>query len=87
MTLLAQHPPNAPEPTGYDRAHLKTYLRLVDADRDGADWEEAARLVFGAGAARGRRDLREQHRAHLARARWLVNGGYLRLARARQGTD
>jgi hypothetical protein len=30
--------------TLYDEEHLITYLRLLDADADGADWQEAARI-------------------------------------------
>jgi hypothetical protein len=32
--------------TGYDMDHLVTYLRLLDADADGADWREVARIVL-----------------------------------------
>jgi predicted GNAT family N-acyltransferase len=32
--------------TGYDQEHLVTYLRLLDADADGADWREVAKLVL-----------------------------------------
>ncbi len=31
--------------TGYDEQHLATYLRLLDADADGADWQEVSRIV------------------------------------------
>jgi hypothetical protein len=30
----------------YDEQHLITYLRLLDAERDGADWKEVARIVL-----------------------------------------
>jgi hypothetical protein len=30
--------------TDYDHEHLVTYLRLLDADAEGADWAEVARL-------------------------------------------
>jgi hypothetical protein len=32
--------------TTYDEEHLVKYLRLLDADLDGADWREVARLVL-----------------------------------------
>ena len=32
--------------TGYDMSHLVTYLRLLDADAEGADWREVARIVL-----------------------------------------
>ena len=31
--------------TVYDEEHVITYLRLLDADVDGADWREVARIV------------------------------------------
>jgi hypothetical protein len=34
---VADYGPGAP--TGYDEEHLITYLRLLDAERDGADWK------------------------------------------------
>jgi hypothetical protein len=30
--------------TGYDEEHLVTYLRLLDADDEGADWWEVAQI-------------------------------------------
>ena len=54
----ASMPPPSPTPhvadrapdddglTPYDDDHLITYLRLLDADAEGADWCEAARLVL-----------------------------------------
>ena len=32
--------------TDYDKEHLVTYLRLLDADAEGADWREVARIVL-----------------------------------------
>ena len=36
--------------TSYDKAHLITYLRLLDADAEGADRREVARVPVSAGA-------------------------------------
>lgn len=33
--------------TSYDERHLTTYLRLLDADAEGADWREVVTLLFG----------------------------------------
>jgi hypothetical protein len=51
-----RQPPLDPEvadqaPTGnmlmsYDEEHVVTNLRLLDAERDGADWTEVARIVL-----------------------------------------
>ena len=38
--------PVEPFLTGYDMDHLVTYLRLLNADADGADWREVARIVL-----------------------------------------
>ena len=32
--------------TGYDEQHVVTYLRLLDAEKEGADWREVAKLVL-----------------------------------------
>ncbi|HEV7285510.1 MAG TPA: DUF2285 domain-containing protein, partial [Kaistia sp.] len=34
-------PPSSDTLTTYDREHMKLYLRLLDAEREGADWREA----------------------------------------------
>lgn len=61
--------------TPYDLANLVVYLRLLDADRAGADWTEVARVVLGLDLS----DLEHAERAyrdHLARARWMTETGY-----------
>ena len=67
------------ELTPYDEVHLITYMRLLDAEAEGADWHEVARIVL-------RRDpLAEPERtkrcweSHLARARWMTTHGYRKL--------
>ena len=40
-------PPDSAELTAYDERHLATYLRLLDADEEGADWKEAVKIIFG----------------------------------------
>jgi hypothetical protein len=32
--------------TGYDEQHLVTYLRLLDTDAEGADFQEVAKIVL-----------------------------------------
>jgi hypothetical protein len=41
---VADQAPTVDELTEYDLGHLVTYLRLLDADAEGADWREVARL-------------------------------------------
>jgi hypothetical protein len=43
---VADTAPDEPFLTGYDMAHLVTYLRLLDADAEGADWREVAAIVL-----------------------------------------
>lgn len=65
--------------TDYDRLHLVTYLRLLDAAADGADPAEVARIVLGIDpVAEPERALRV-HASHLARARWMTEHGYRHL--------
>lgn len=64
--------------TPYDEAHFVTYLRLLDAEADGADWQEVARLVLG----RDPDTDTAAHRcweSHLARAHWMTRSGYRQL--------
>jgi hypothetical protein len=67
--------------TGYDKQHLVTYLRLLDAEAEGADWHEVARIVLHIDPAQ---EPERAHRAwisHLARARWMTESGYQHLLR------
>ncbi len=43
---VADLAPNSSVLTGYDEQHLVTYLRLLDADAEGADWQEVAQIVL-----------------------------------------
>ena len=42
----ADSAPDDPVLTSYDEQHLVTYWRLLDAEADGADWREVARIVL-----------------------------------------
>lgn len=66
--------------TAYDERHLVTYLRLLDADAEKADWEEATRLIFNLDPSIGRERARKLHASHLERARWMTRQGYRQLA-------
>ena len=43
---VADIAPTDPTLTAYDQQHLVTYLRLLDADAEGADWREVAKIVL-----------------------------------------
>ena len=62
--------------TPYDQDHLAVYLRLLDAERDGADWREAARLLLRRDPAHDLEGARRCWESHLARARWMTEVGY-----------
>ncbi len=38
--------PAEPKLTAYDRKHAVTYVRLLDAAKEGADWREVSRIVL-----------------------------------------
>ncbi|MDR3510650.1 MAG: DUF2285 domain-containing protein [Caulobacteraceae bacterium] len=72
-------PPAADRVSAYDERHLATYLRLLDADAEGADWREVVAVVFGIDPALEPRRARQVHQSHLARARWMTESGYRQL--------
>lgn len=72
-------PPQSERLTGYDEAHLTTYLRLLDAEEEGADWREVARIVFGLDVDADPDRAKRVHGSHLARARWMTEAGYRQL--------
>ncbi len=68
--------PNCDRLTDYDRAHIKLYMRLLDAASDGADWREAVAILFGIDPKLDPDRARHVHDSHLARARWMTHTGY-----------
>jgi len=74
---IADAPPWSHALTPYDEANLVTYVRLLDAEADGADWWEAARIVL-------HRDpdqpgAHQCWKTHLERAQWMAAQGYRHL--------
>ena len=65
--------------TGYDEQHLVTYLRLLDAEAEGADWHEVARIVLHIDPAQEPERAHRAWTSHLARARWMTESGYRHL--------
>ncbi len=76
-------PPETPRVNAYDERHFVTYLRLLDADQEGADWREVVQIVFGLDPAREPERAKIVHESHLARARWMTECGYRHLLEAR----
>jgi hypothetical protein len=81
QTPIAEAAPGEPFLTGYDMSHLVTYLRLLDADADGADWREVARIVLNLDAEKDPDRAKLVWESHLARAKWLTETGYRHLLR------
>jgi hypothetical protein len=71
--------PTAAILTGYDEQHVVTYLRLLDADAEGADWREVARIVLHIDPTHEPERARRAWESHLARARWMTEKGYRHL--------
>ena len=76
---VAGEAPNGTIVTPYDEQHYVTYLRLLDASRDGADWQEAARIVLHRDPIADEARSRRCWESHLARAQWLSKQGYRRI--------
>jgi hypothetical protein len=72
---VADTAPDDPFLTGYDMAHLVTYLRLLDADAEGADWQEVAAIVLELDVAKDPKRARRSWASHLARGKWMTESG------------
>ena len=78
---VADSAPTDPVLTGYDEQHKITYLRLLDADAEHADWREVARIVLQIDPDKEPERARRAWDTHLARARWMTEQGYKFLLR------
>jgi hypothetical protein len=71
--------PSAPMLTAYDEEHLVIYLRMLDAEHDGAHWQDVARIVLRRDPERDPGRAWLAYETHLARARWMTERGYRHL--------
>ena len=78
-TPFKDSPPLTDRVNAYDEAHLATYLRLLDAAEEGADWREVVKIVFGLDVDADPERAKHMHDTHLARARWMTEHGYRKL--------
>jgi hypothetical protein len=76
---IADAAPSIDGITDYDRMHLVTYLRLLDADAEGAEPGEVAHIVLGIDPRDEPERALRVHASHLARARWMTEHGYRHL--------
>ncbi|WP_454651282.1 DUF2285 domain-containing protein [Bradyrhizobium liaoningense] len=63
--------------TAYDERHVVTYMRLLQAESEGADWMEVARVVLHIDPAQEPDRARNAYQSHLARAKWMTEQGRL----------
>lgn len=78
---VADLAPTASTLTPYDEEHVVTYLRLLDAEAEKADWSEVARLVLQIDPVAEPDRARRAFDSHLARAKWMTSHGYRHLLR------
>jgi hypothetical protein len=77
--IIADLAPTEPVLTSYDRENSVTYLRLLDADAEGADWREVARVVLQIDPDLDPHRAERAFKSHLARAKWMTEQGYRHL--------
>ncbi|MER8606602.1 DUF2285 domain-containing protein [Mesorhizobium sp. M0663] len=73
---VADEAPTSPVLTGYDQEHMVTYMRLLDAAAEDADWREVAKIVLRIDPAKEPDRAFRAWETHLARARWMTTTGY-----------
>ena len=65
--------------TVYDERHYVTYLRLLDAKAEGADWKEVAQIVLHRDPVAEELRTYRCWQSHLERAQWLSREGYRKI--------
>jgi len=73
--------PDGPALTSYDEEHAITYIRMLAADAEGADWRDVARIVLHVDPDDDATRARWAYESHLARSKWVVKHGYRLLLR------
>lgn len=76
---IADEVPWAQTITEYDEAHYVVYLRLLDAEADGASIDEMAQIVLGINPTQEPLRAKKAVASHLRRAKWMSEKGYRRL--------
>jgi hypothetical protein len=78
---VADLAPSGPMLTVYDEEHAVTYMRMLDANAEGADWREVSRIVLHIDPERELDRAWRAFDSHLARAKWVSSIGYRQLLR------
>jgi len=82
---IANEAPTAQELTDYDYRLFIIYIRLLDAEADGADWREVARVVLKIDPDKEYARAKRAYDTHMARARWMTEHGYRHLLEKADG--
>ncbi|WP_183770833.1 DNA -binding domain-containing protein [Phenylobacterium haematophilum] len=80
VAAFDDEPPAGEALSTYDEEHLVTYLRVLDAVHEGADWREIVHVIFGIDVADDPARAERIFNSHLARAKWMSQSGYRQLA-------
>jgi hypothetical protein len=78
---MLRTPARSPSVGALRRRALDHYLRLLDADAQGADWREVAKIALHIDPAREPERARLAFESHLERAKWMTEDGYRLLLR------
>ena len=76
---VADTAPVEPTLTSYDEQHAVTYVRLLDAEKANADWQEVVQIVLQIDPTAEPDRARRAYDSHLARAKWVARHGYREL--------
>ncbi|PTE12113.1 DUF2285 domain-containing protein [Mesorhizobium helmanticense] len=71
---VADEAPTSPVLTSYDEDRLLTYIRLLDAAAEDADWREVAKIVLHIDPEREPERAFKAWETHVAR--WMTTNGY-----------
>jgi len=77
--VVADEAPSVANLTDYDFTMLECYLRLLDAESEGADWREVAQIVLKVDADNHYARAKKVYDSHIARARWMTKEGFRQL--------
>jgi hypothetical protein len=58
---------------------MVTYMRVLDADQQGADWRDVSRIVLRIDPETDGDRARMAFESHLSRARWMTEQDYRQL--------
>jgi len=78
---IVDEAPTGLELTDYDYTMLICYLRLLEAEREGADWREVSHIVLKIDPGKHYARTQKMYESHIARARWMSEHGFRNLLR------